>query len=415
MKGINKYLFLLCFFGVFAPGFAYGFSANIEAIGGNTSVPVKREGKELRLKQGESLQVGDEINTDKSTAVDIRFEDQTILRLGVNSSYKITEDAKSKKLFHRFLSGIVRVLVPVKKGAAKSEVRFRMATPEATIGVRGTEFVVIRAKDETKLKGLNGEVALGAADADFDKQDSFVGVAGGFESSLKKGAKAPAKPSSFALPAYLKELEKPLDNPFGPLYSRTKAELKQRVVVAKSDSKADAKNKGQRKKVAPRFASAPLAGKKMSDIFARGQKFKANEVKRDPNLAAMEAALSGNMAEAIVAFDKQRADVNFTDSDGNSILHYAAIHGKVEFINKVLFARNAEVDIQNEAGQTPLMAVAVETGDLEVAKALIEAGADVTMEDANGFTAIDYAEAKGRKELAAYLQDALDHPKAETK
>jgi hypothetical protein len=153
MANTFKSLILLAIFIVSGP-MAWGAGALLEAVGGADSVTVQRAGKELQLKKGDTLQMGDEVVTNKSTAVDIRLEDKTLIRVGANSSYKL--EAEAKGLLHRLLGGIVRVLVPPTGDKQAGFDRFRMSTPEGTIGVRGTEFVVIAAKGLTTLKGLEG-------------------------------------------------------------------------------------------------------------------------------------------------------------------------------------------------------------------------------------------------------------------
>ncbi|RZA00326.1 MAG: hypothetical protein EOP11_18450, partial [Proteobacteria bacterium] len=138
-----------------ATGPAYAAGALLEMVAGAGSDPtvlVKRGGKSLQLKKGAALESGDELITDRAGAVDIRLEDKSLLRVGSNSSYRLEENSSTHQFIHRLISGIVRVLVP--KGEKAAAMKLEVRTAEGTIGVRGTEFVVIRNGSATELKGL---------------------------------------------------------------------------------------------------------------------------------------------------------------------------------------------------------------------------------------------------------------------
>ncbi|NLY04277.1 MAG: ankyrin repeat domain-containing protein, partial [Campylobacter sp.] len=62
----------------------------------------------------------------------------------------------------------------------------------------------------------------------------------------------------------------------------------------------------------------------------------------------------------------------------------------------------ADVDEPNDRGQTPLAGVAFK-GNLEMAKLLVENGADVDADNGLGATAYTFALMFGRKDIAEYL------------
>lgn len=93
-------------------------------------------------------------------------------------------------------------------------------------------------------------------------------------------------------------------------------------------------------------------------------------------------------------------------SKGNySPCHVAAIHGHTSavafFIEKKLLIETV-INAQDENGQTPLH-WAVLTGNVELAKILIEAGARVNAKDNQGFLPADYAMFKKNAEMTQHL------------
>jgi hypothetical protein len=374
MKALYKSLILLGFV-LATAGSAWAASALIESIGGADTVTVKRDGKALQLKAGEALQPGDELSTDGKTAVDVRLDDRSLIRVGVNSSYKLTEESGTKRFLHRLLSGIVRVLVP-KSESKNAKTKFEMHTPEGTIGVRGTEFVVIRSEGETKLKGLEGEVMFGPVNADFSQGEGIVMVARGFESSIRKGGKSAAKPSKFSLKDYLRQLDRK-NGVFAPLAARAQSNVK------------------ARSRVAPKAAAkvAAVAGGSVGQAkpeMRRTIKAEAPPAGLDPNQKLVKAAYEGDidgLHKAIAA----GANVNFQDEDLNSVLHVAAVKDRLEIIQLLLERYKAKVDPVNKGQETPLLSVVLEQGDHRTAQLLLEHGADLQAKDASGRTALEIA------------------------
>jgi uncharacterized protein len=70
-------------------------------------------------------------------------------------------------------------------------------------------------------------------------------------------------------------------------------------------------------------------------------------------------------------------------------IYEAALRGRVDSLRELIDA-GADVNVQNENGYTPLMAAAHD-GRLECIKLLIERGADVNRQDESGFTALTNA------------------------
>lgn len=98
----------------------------------------------------------------------------------------------------------------------------------------------------------------------------------------------------------------------------------------------------------------------------------------------------------------QGADVNSVNStdgfDGWSALHYASVIAPVE-VAKTLIEAGANLNAQSKKGGcTPLHFAAARASCLDVAIALLNAGADVTLIDAEGRTPFDMSNGRAVRE-----------------
>ena len=150
------------------------------------------------------------------------------------------------------------------------------------------------------------------------------------------------------------------------------------------------------------------------------------------------AALSGDM-QTVNKSIEQGIPVDDTDELGRTALMFAAFNGHNELVD-LLIENGAEVDLENDEGRTslmfaasgpfsetvslllengadvnrsdsveewtPLMYAAAE-GNREVVKLLLEHGANPRAEDADGETALDFAENNGHTETVTLLSNSL--------
>lgn len=119
---------------------------------------------------------------------------------------------------------------------------------------------------------------------------------------------------------------------------------------------------------------------------------------KDENIL-MLAALKGHLGlvQKLVEMD---ADVN---KPGWTPLHYAASGGHVAVIAHLL-EHSAYIDAESPNGTTPLMMAAM-YGSPEAVKALIQAGADPTLKNQLGLSALDFA-VRGKRSNSIELMHA---------
>jgi uncharacterized protein len=115
----------------------------------------------------------------------------------------------------------------------------------------------------------------------------------------------------------------------------------------------------------------------------------------------MIAALKGRM-DFVKKLIARGADVN---KPGWTPLHYAATGAHLE-IMVLLLDQNAYIDAASPNGTTPLM-MAAEYGSAEAVKLLLDAGADPSLKNQLGLTAIDFANRASRDDSAELIAAAV--------
>ena len=105
---------------------------------------------------------------------------------------------------------------------------------------------------------------------------------------------------------------------------------------------------------------------------------------KDTRLAM--AAQQGDK-DAVTSLLKEKVDVNVAPGDGTSALHWAAWRGDVD-IAKLLMKAGADLEATTRLGNlTPLM-LAAKTGQAGTVNALLNAGADTKSTTVTGSTAL---------------------------
>ena len=122
---------------------------------------VRADGSQQALQRGAQVRVGDRIETAANGHVHMRFIDNAAVSVRPDSSLEVqayTFDAQRPALNEvrlRVEKGVTRSISGAATEADKN--RFRLNTPLAAIGVRGTDFIV-----KTDLSGVRATVSEGA-------------------------------------------------------------------------------------------------------------------------------------------------------------------------------------------------------------------------------------------------------------
>ena len=151
-----KRLFILCLIiTILLPCFAMGGESAIGKIKtGKGDVVVIRSSKKIPINIGDKLYQKDIIRTGVNSSVGIIFEDNTILSLGPKSEIVIDEyvfapEKGMMSMITRMMKGTASYISGIIGRQSPESVKFQ--TPDATIGIRGTEFLVKVNDDQSRL------------------------------------------------------------------------------------------------------------------------------------------------------------------------------------------------------------------------------------------------------------------------
>ena len=136
---------------------------------------------------------------------------------------------------------------------------------------------------------------------------------------------------------------------------------------------------------------------KVVDALVNWPATKAEVRNRQDESPLMLAALQG-FTELCAKLIAKGADVN---KPGWTPLHYASTHGHLD-VMRLLLEHYAYIDAASPNGTTPLM-MASNYGTASAVKLLLEAGADPTLKNAQGLTAIDFSQLQERKDVTEII------------
>jgi hypothetical protein len=125
------------------PAVAAGEAGTIKVLRG--SVSIDRAGKRLPVKVGDTVMSADRVITGTDSAVGITLRDNTRLTAGADSvvsldKYSFDSTTHAGELDASVKKGTLAVVSGKLAATNPEKVSFR--TPMATLGVRGTEFVI---------------------------------------------------------------------------------------------------------------------------------------------------------------------------------------------------------------------------------------------------------------------------------
>ena len=129
-------------------------------------------------------------------------------------------------------------------------------------------------------------------------------------------------------------------------------------------------------------------------------------------LAAVPAAAQAPVADAVMNRDaaglrallQKKADVNATQVDGSTALHWAVYHDNLQAA-ELLIAAGANVKAVTREGVTPL-AMATQFGSMPMIERLLKAGADAQERGPNGETMLMFAARNGNPRLVELFAGA---------
>lgn len=162
-------------------------------------------------------------------------------------------------------------------------------------------------------------------------------------------------------------------------------------------------------------------------------------------ISSTEAATSDNVEDYLDFFEEQSWDlltymVNLSDKNGNTAMHYAVSHGNFDVVSILLDSKVTSINQTNNAGYTCVMLVslakllveehktvvrrlfkladvniratknsqtalmlAVSHGNITIATMLVEAAADINIQDDDGSTALMCAAEHGHLDIVKFL------------
>ena len=127
---------------------------------------VRKDGSSVLLRQGASIAVGDRIETAGNGHVHVRFVDKAMISVRPESVLEVQAyryDAarpQDSEVRLKMAQGVGRSISGAATDADKS--RFRLNTPIAAIGVRGTDFIVQASATDVRATVASGAIVLSA-------------------------------------------------------------------------------------------------------------------------------------------------------------------------------------------------------------------------------------------------------------
>jgi len=130
------------------------------------------------------------------------------------------------------------------------------------------------------------------------------------------------------------------------------------------------------------------------------------QIKENLGFDALNRAISSpyDNTELVTYLINKGSDINTrTNRPGDTPLHNAAYHGKVDLV-KLLLEKGVDVNVQNNYTEAP-MHKAADQNNVDVLKVLLENGADINLQTRRGITPLDEALFRKRKEATQFLKE----------
>ncbi|OJD37640.1 glycerophosphodiester phosphodiesterase gde1 [Diplodia corticola] len=131
--------------------------------------------------------------------------------------------------------------------------------------------------------------------------------------------------------------------------------------------------------------------------------------------AVLSLAAKSNFVQIVKLLVDAGVDINYQDEQGETALHLAARYGHTECAKTLIAGtsdQTANIELaENAFAWTPLFIACVD-GHLDVAKLLIEAGAELDKADLSGWTPKEHAALRGHLDIANILAELTPPPAA---
>jgi ankyrin repeat protein len=134
--------------------------------------------------------------------------------------------------------------------------------------------------------------------------------------------------------------------------------------------------------------------KKVTDLLLANPATNVNLANKSGENPLMMAAFDGDLPTVKMLVLDKKAAVN---KQGWAPIHYAATNGHLQIV-QFLMAHGAKVNALSPSETTPLM-MAVGSNNDELIKYLLDNGADLSLRNHEGYTAIDVAQLFGKDDI----------------
>ncbi|HBK44096.1 MULTISPECIES: ankyrin repeat domain-containing protein [unclassified Polynucleobacter] len=134
--------------------------------------------------------------------------------------------------------------------------------------------------------------------------------------------------------------------------------------------------------------------KKVTDLLLTNPATNVNLANKSGENALMMAAFDGDLPTVKMLVLEKKASVN---KRGWAPIHYAATNGHLQIV-QFLMTHGAKVNAFSPSETTPLM-MAIGSGNDELIKYLLDNGADLSLRNHEGYTAIDIAQLFGKDDI----------------
>jgi len=145
------------------PTYAWGESGYIQDTAGLVSISIDKD-EPRQAVTNDTITSGAVIRTGNDSYAVLKFEDGQVANLEPNTTFKVRSYNykpelidKSDIVFSMFKGGMRFVSGLIGKRNPRA---FRLATPNATVGIRGTDFLIVMKNGQTYVQVLSGSVTL---------------------------------------------------------------------------------------------------------------------------------------------------------------------------------------------------------------------------------------------------------------